>query len=72
MVRKHARSPWVKPAQAESLAKSNPFAELADMVRAPKMAYRLALGIALQMFQQLTGANFFFCRLLHDFTPITQ
>ena len=30
------------------------------MLYAPKMGYRLALGMALQMFQQLTGANYFF------------
>ena len=34
--------------------------EFIGMFRAPRMAYRLALGIALQMFQQLTGANYFF------------
>lgn len=31
-----------------------------EMLKAPRMAYRLALGIMLQMFQQLTGANYFF------------
>lgn len=36
----------------------NPFQEWIGMWRAPKMAYRLALGMALQMFQQLTGANY--------------
>ncbi len=34
--------------------------EWINMFRAPKMAYRILLGIALQMFQQLTGANYFF------------
>lgn len=34
--------------------------EIADMVRAPRMMYRLMLGVGLQMFQQLTGANYFF------------
>ncbi|KAI0396570.1 general substrate transporter [Xylariaceae sp. FL0594] len=31
-----------------------------EMFRAPRMSYRILLGIALQMFQQLTGANYFF------------
>jgi SP family sugar:H+ symporter-like MFS transporter len=31
-----------------------------EMFRAPRMAYRIMLGIGLQMFQQLTGANYFF------------
>merc|ERR1712000_206484 len=30
------------------------------MCRAPRMGYRIWLGIMLQMFQQLTGANYFF------------
>ncbi|OAP59076.1 hypothetical protein AYL99_06374 [Fonsecaea erecta] len=30
------------------------------MFRAPKMTYRIVLGMTLQMFQQLTGANYFF------------
>jgi hypothetical protein len=30
------------------------------MFKAPRMAYRIFLGMALQMFQQLTGANYFF------------
>ncbi|EME41553.1 hypothetical protein DOTSEDRAFT_64847 [Dothistroma septosporum NZE10] len=30
------------------------------MLFAPKMAYRILLGVGLQMFQQLTGANYFF------------
>ncbi|CAK1360122.1 High-affinity fructose transporter ght6 [Cercospora beticola] len=34
--------------------------EWAAMIRAPKMLYRVALGMGLQMFQQLTGANYFF------------
>ncbi|KIW95822.1 uncharacterized protein Z519_02886 [Cladophialophora bantiana CBS 173.52] len=38
----------------------NPIAEWFRMFRAPKMAYRIALGMTLQMFQQLTGANYFF------------
>ncbi|KAH7409253.1 sugar transporter family protein [Cadophora sp. MPI-SDFR-AT-0126] len=31
-----------------------------DMFTGPRMAYRIALGVALQMLQQLTGANYFF------------
>ncbi|KAK5719284.1 hexose transporter hxt5 [Elasticomyces elasticus] len=31
-----------------------------QMFSAPRMAFRLALGVGLQMFQQLTGANYFF------------
>ncbi|KAF2122876.1 MFS monosaccharide transporter-like protein [Lophiotrema nucula] len=41
-------------------SKKGPIKEWLDMWRAPKMAYRLALGMGLQMFQQLTGANYFF------------
>jgi SP family sugar:H+ symporter-like MFS transporter len=35
----------------------SPIQEWINMWRAPKMAYRLAIGMGLQMFQQLTGAN---------------
>ena len=45
--------------RAES-AKGNPLQEWYRMVFAPKMGYRIALGMTLQMFQQLTGANYFF------------
>ncbi|KAK6388497.1 hypothetical protein LTR65_007834 [Meristemomyces frigidus] len=31
-----------------------------SMFSAPRMAYRIAIGMGLQMFQQLTGANYFF------------
>ncbi|ETN45700.1 uncharacterized protein HMPREF1541_09533 [Cyphellophora europaea CBS 101466] len=34
--------------------------EWIHMFSAPKMFYRIALGMGLQMFQQLTGANYFF------------
>ncbi|OAL36782.1 hypothetical protein AYO20_03837 [Fonsecaea nubica] len=37
-----------------------PITEWFNMFRAPKMAYRVVLGMTLQMFQQLTGANYFF------------
>ena len=31
-----------------------------QMFRAPTMSYRVAVGVALQALQQLTGANYFF------------
>lgn len=37
-----------------------PIGGVVQMFRAPRMTYRILLGIALQMFQQLTGANYFF------------
>ena len=43
--------------EAEQAAGKRPFYEV---VTGPRMAYRLTLGIVLQAFQQLTGANFFF------------
>ena len=42
--------------RAES-AKVSPIQEWIRMFTAPKMFYRIALGMGLQMFQQLTGAN---------------
>ena len=42
-------------------AKGGMFDEWYRMFSAPKMGYRIALGMTLQMFQQLTGANYFFC-----------
>lgn len=45
--------------QAET-NKAGPFIEWYKMFFAPRMAYRIALGMGLQMFQQLTGANYFF------------
>ncbi|PHH76258.1 hypothetical protein CDD82_4070 [Ophiocordyceps australis] len=38
----------------------NAVAEFVAMWRAPRMAHRILLGVLLQMFQQLTGANYFF------------
>lgn len=32
-----------------------------EVVTGPRMTYRVLLGITLQIFQQLTGANYFFC-----------
>lgn len=46
--------------RAESAVPNGVIASTLDMFRAPRMAYRVMLGIALQMFQQLTGANYFF------------
>ncbi|KAK1993422.1 general substrate transporter [Colletotrichum falcatum] len=46
--------------RAESTIKGNAVQEFIGMFKAPRMAYRIALGCALQMFQQLTGANYFF------------
>lgn len=46
--------------EAESNLTNNPIQEWLGMWKAPKMAYRLVLGMALQMMQQLTGANYFF------------
>jgi SP family sugar:H+ symporter-like MFS transporter len=31
-----------------------------QLFRAPRMSYRVAVGVALQALQQLTGANYFF------------
>lgn len=45
--------------RAES-KKGSALAEWYNMFFAPRMGYRIALGMALQMFQQLTGANYFF------------
>jgi len=45
--------------EAES-TKGRWMTEWIEMFSAPKMAYRIALGMGLQMFQQLTGANYFF------------
>lgn len=47
--------------RAEQMMKQvGPIREAVDMFRAPRMTYRILLGIMLQMFQQLTGANYFF------------
>jgi MFS transporter, SP family, sugar:H+ symporter len=45
--------------RAESV-KGSPLTEWYNMFFAPRMAYRIALGMGLQMLQQLTGANYFF------------
>ncbi|KFA53007.1 hypothetical protein S40293_05931 [Stachybotrys chartarum IBT 40293] len=41
-------------------SKLTPTQDFFSMFTAPRMAYRLFLGIALQSLQQLTGANYFF------------
>lgn len=46
--------------RAEDKTKTTPVQEFVGMWRAPRVAYRIALGMSLQMFQQLTGANYFF------------
>lgn len=46
--------------KAEAQVKGGPISEIVSMFRAPRVAYRVALGMVLQMFQQLTGANYFF------------
>jgi SP family sugar:H+ symporter-like MFS transporter len=46
--------------RAETITKGNPVSNFIGMFKAPRMSYRIWLGIALQMFQQLTGANYFF------------
>ncbi len=44
--------------KTEQHTKGNLMHELFQMVRAPRMGYRLMLGMVLQAFQQLTGANY--------------
>ncbi|KAL6904482.1 sugar transporter domain-containing protein [Trichoderma evansii] len=46
--------------RGEDQIKNGPVKEFITMFKAPRMAYRIALGMTLQMFQQLTGANYFF------------
>jgi sugar porter (SP) family MFS transporter len=50
----------IKAKLAAETGKSGLFSEWYHMFFAPRMAYRIALGMGLQMFQQLTGANYFF------------
>lgn len=44
--------------EAESKIDHGPIREWLGMWSAPKMAYRIAIGMGLQMMQQLTGANY--------------
>ncbi|KAH9908917.1 general substrate transporter [Xylariomycetidae sp. FL2044] len=46
--------------RAESQLKDGPIKGFITMTKAPRMSYRIALGMLLQAFQQLTGANYFF------------
>ncbi|KAI1810511.1 general substrate transporter [Poronia punctata] len=46
--------------RAESTVPTSFVGGYVEMFKAPRMSYRIFLGIALQMFQQLTGANYFF------------
>ncbi|KAI0023802.1 general substrate transporter [Xylariomycetidae sp. FL0641] len=46
--------------RAESKIQQSAAKEFVNMFKAPRMGYRIALGMVLQMFQQLTGANYFF------------
>ncbi|KAM0477845.1 hypothetical protein ACHAPX_005611 [Trichoderma viride] len=46
--------------RGEDQIKHGPVKEFITMFKAPRMAYRIALGMTLQMLQQLTGANYFF------------
>ncbi|KAI1424034.1 hexose transporter [Xylaria sp. FL1777] len=46
--------------RAESQVETSFVGGYIEMFGAPRMAYRIALGVGLQMFQQLTGANYFF------------
>ncbi|BCS27480.1 uncharacterized protein APUU_60528A [Aspergillus puulaauensis] len=45
--------------EAESAARGG-FYGWIEMFQGPRMSYRIILGVALQAFQQLTGANYFF------------
>ncbi|KAH7327800.1 hexose transporter [Stachybotrys elegans] len=47
-------------AERKVKASSNPLREFTGMFRAPRMSYRIALGVTLQCLQQLTGANYYF------------
>ncbi|RMZ87062.1 hypothetical protein DV736_g5710, partial [Chaetothyriales sp. CBS 134916] len=46
--------------RADSQVKGSAIQEIIGMFNAPRMAYRIALGVILQALQQLTGANYFF------------
>jgi sugar porter (SP) family MFS transporter len=51
----HTELREIKQKLEEETVRGNAIQEWFGMWRAPKMAYRLALGMGLQMFQQLTG-----------------
>jgi SP family sugar:H+ symporter-like MFS transporter len=46
-------------AEREVMAQTSAVREFFGMFTAPRMAYRILLGMTLQMFQQLSGANYF-------------
>lgn len=46
--------------EEQAVAHVGPIREAVDMFKAPRMTYRILLGVMLQMFQQLTGVNYFF------------
>lgn len=46
--------------RAETSVQGGFIKQYSSMFKAPRMTYRILLGIGLQMFQQLTGANYFF------------
>ncbi|KAK9417994.1 putative Major facilitator superfamily (MFS) profile domain-containing protein [Seiridium unicorne] len=46
--------------QAETVDEGGPIKSMLNMFRGPRMSYRIVIGMLLQMFQQLTGANYFF------------
>lgn len=47
----------IKQKHQEEMAHKN--TSYFEMFTAPRMLYRIALGVTLQMLQQLTGANYF-------------
>lgn len=54
--------------RAESKIKGNAIQEVFTMFKAPRMAYRIGVGVTLQALQQLTGANYFF--VSHSRSPV--
>ena len=46
--------------RAEEKVQGSPLSEFVNLWKGPRMTYRILLGIGLQMFQQLSGANYFF------------
>ncbi|RMZ77171.1 hypothetical protein DV737_g4506, partial [Chaetothyriales sp. CBS 132003] len=46
--------------RADSQVKGSAIQEIVSMLNAPRMPYRIILGVVLQALQQLTGANYFF------------
>ncbi|EPE03992.1 hexose transporter [Ophiostoma piceae UAMH 11346] len=46
--------------RAEEKIQGSPVTEFLNLWKGPRMTYRILLGVGLQMFQQLSGANYFF------------